>query len=195
MKAIVGCEESGVMRRAFASRGWDAWSCDTEPSEDGSDHHIQGDIRDVDLSSFDFGFFFPPCTHLASSGARWFAEKRADGRQQQGIDFFLWCVRAVEQIGRGGVENPVGIMSRVYRRPDQIIQPWQHGHGETKATCLWLHNLPLLRPSRVVSGREHRVHRMAPGPDRAKMRSRTYQGIADAMANQWTHIAQPGGDD
>jgi hypothetical protein len=193
MKAIFGCEESGVMRRAFASRGWDAWSCDTEPSEDGSDHHIQGDIRDVDLSSFDFGFFFPPCTHLASSGARWFAEKRADGRQQQAIGFFMWCVRAVEQIGRGGVENPVGIMSRVYRRPDQIIQPWQHGHGETKATCLWLHNLPLLRPSRVVSGREHRVHRMAPGPDRAKMRSRTYQGIADAMANQWTHIGQPGG--
>ena len=126
---------------------------------------------------------FPPCTNLAVSGARWFAAKREDGRQQSGIGFFMDMVKA--PIDRICIENPIGIMSSIYRKPDQIIQPWQFGHGETKATCLWLKGLPLLTPTDIVDGREPKIHKMAPGPNRAKMRSLTYQGIADAMADQW----------
>ena len=126
---------------------------------------------------------FPPCTHLASSGARWFAEKRADGRQQAAQQFFMALIKA--PIAKIAVENPVGIMSTHYRKPDQIIQPWQFGHGETKATCLWLKNLQLLTPTNIVSGRDQRIWRMPPGPDRAKERSKTYEGVAKAMASQW----------
>jgi hypothetical protein len=126
---------------------------------------------------------FPPCTHLASSGARWFKEKQADGRQQQGIDFFMSFVTANSP--KIAIENPIGIMSTYYRKPDQIIQPWQFGHGETKATCLWLKNLPLLEPTNIVEGREQRIWRMGPSPDRARLRGRTYSGIATAMALQW----------
>lgn len=126
---------------------------------------------------------FPPCTHIATSGARWFPQKIADGRQQAGIDFFtrfttLKCPKVC-------VENPIGIMSRLYRKPDQIIQPWQFGHGETKATCLWLKGLPLLTPTNIVSGREQRMYNLPPSPDRGKLRSKTYLGIAEAMASQW----------
>lgn len=131
---------------------------------------------------WDIVIAFPPCTHLAVSGARWFEEKRKEGRQQAAIDFF---VRFTRVRGKFAIENPVGIMSSLYRKPDQIIQPWQFGHGETKATCLWLKGLPLLKPTNIVSGREARIHMMPPGPNRAKERSRTFQGIADAMAEQW----------
>ena len=125
----------------------------------------------------------PPCTHLASSGARWFREKQMDYRQQKSCVLFMQMMLA--NADRVAVENPVGIMSRCYRRPDQIIQPWQFGHGETKATCLWLKNLPELVPTKIVEGREQRVWRMPPSLDRAKERSKTYPGIAKAMAEQW----------
>jgi site-specific DNA-cytosine methylase len=125
----------------------------------------------------------PPCDHLSVSGARWFKEKRADGRQGKAVEFFMELIRA--PIERIAVENPIGIMSTLYRKPDQIIQPWQFGHGETKATCLWLKNLPKLEPTNIVDGREARIHKMPPSKDRGKLRSITYQGIADAMAEQW----------
>ena len=126
---------------------------------------------------------FPPCTDLAVSGARWFAEKQADGRQELAIKFFMRFVNAnCEKIA---IENPVGIMSSHYRKPDQIIQPWMFGHGETKKTCLWLKNLPPLVPTDIVEGREQRIWRMGPSEDRAKLRSKTFPGIAKAMATQW----------
>lgn len=141
---------------------------------DGSKHQIQ---------KWDMIIAFPPCTDLAVSGARWFPQKRADGRQQRSIEFFLRFVTA--DCKKIAIENPIGIMSSEYRKPDQIIQPWQFGHGETKATCLWLQGLPKLVPTDIVEGRAHRVWRMPPGPDRAKLRSKTFPGIAKAMAEQW----------
>ena len=129
---------------------------------------------------------FPPCTHLAVSGARWFPQKRADGRQQEAIDFFMAMVNA--PIPRIAIENPVGIMSTEYRTPDQYIQPWEHGHGETKKTCLWLKDLPPLEPTNIVPGRADRIHKMGPSPDRSQKRSVTYAGIADAMAAQWSRV-------
>jgi hypothetical protein len=126
---------------------------------------------------------FPPCTDLAVSGARWFKEKRESGEQQRSIAFFMSIVNA--NIPKIAIENPIGIMSTLYRKPDQIIQPWMFGHGETKATCLWLYNLPELIPTNVVSGREQKVWKMPPSEDRQKLRSKTYTGIAAAMAGQW----------
>ena len=134
---------------------------------------------------WDVAIFHPPCTHTSVSGAKWFADKWADGRQAAGVSFFMSLVRRAAHIPRTAFEQPVSVLSRLYRKPDQIIQPWQFGHGETKATCLWLDGLPLLMPTNVVDGREARVHKMAPGPDRARERSATYQGVADAMAMQW----------
>ncbi len=182
MKILVACEYSGRVRDAFIRAGHDAVSCDILPTEKPGPHH-QGSVLDILDDGWDMMIAFPPCTHLASSGARWFAEKRADGRQQAGADFFMRMINA--PIERIAVENPIGIMSRSYRKPDQIIQPWQYGHGETKATCLWLKNLPLLQPTCVVEGREPRMWKLPPSKDRAKIRSETYQGIADAMASQW----------
>lgn len=183
MRVLVACEYSGRVRQAFRDAGHDAWSCDLLPAEDNG-HHFQGDcLRVAENQHWDLMIAHPPCTHLAVSGARYFAEKRADGRQQQAIDFFVRLTNL--PIERIAIENPVCIMSSIWRKPDQIIQPWQFGHGETKATCLWLKNLPLLYPTNIVGGREARVHRMSPGPDRGKERSRTYQGIANAMAVQW----------
>jgi site-specific DNA-cytosine methylase len=158
------------------------------PSEDDSLFHIVNDARRLLVSpanrgGWDMLIAHPPCTHLSVSGARHFEEKRADGRQQEAIDFFLTLAEA--PIPRIAIENPVCIMSSVWREPDQIIQPWEFGHGETKATCLWLKGLPPLRPTKIVAGREARVHRMPPGPNRWKERSRTYEGIAEAMADQW----------
>jgi len=142
---------------------------------------------DIINDGWDLMIGHPPCNHLAVSGARWFPEKRKDGRHKQGIDFFMSLVNApIEKIA---IENPIGIMSSHYRKPDQIIQPWMFGHGETKATCLWLKNLPPLNPTDIVEGREARIHRMAPGPNRWKERSRTFQGIANAMATQWSKAA------
>lgn len=184
MNVLVGCESSGAVRRAFRERGHNAYSCDLLPAEDGSPHHIQGDVLVVAKSRrWDVGIFHPPCTDLAVSGARWFAEKQADGRQQKSIQFFLDVARL--PIDRMALEQPISIMSSIWRRPDQVIQPWQYGHGETKATCLWLKGLPHLVPTQIVPGREPRVHRMSPGPDRWKERSRTLEGIAAAMADQW----------
>lgn len=146
--------------------------------------HLQVDALEACKMAWDMVLAFPPCTHLAVSGARWFDEKRRDGRQLMGEGFFL-AFTALDHVTRVCVENPVGVMSTVYRKPDQVIQPWQFGHGETKATCLWLKGLPPLVPTDVVDGREARVHRMAPGPERARLRSRTYAGVARAMAEQW----------
>jgi len=184
MKVLVACEFSGVVREAFRKKGHDAWSCDLLPSEDGSQHHYQCDIKGILYNvGWDMLLAFPPCTDLASSGARWFHEKRANGSQQRSVEFFLMFTQT--RINKVVIENPIGIMSSLFRKPDQIIQPWQFGHGETKATCLWLKGLPKLEPTNVVSGRYPRVHLATPGPDRWKERSRTYQGIADAMAEQW----------
>jgi len=182
MKVLIGCEFSGVVRDAFIKRGHYAISCDILPTEKPGPHY-QGDIMEVLTDWYDLAIFHPPCTHLAVSGARHFAEKRKDGRQQAAIDFFMALVNApIEKIC---IENPISIMSTVYRKPDQIIQPWQFGHGETKATCLWLKGLPMLEPTNIVNGREARIHKMPPSKDRAKLRSITYQGIADAMAQTW----------
>lgn len=183
MRILVACEYSATVRDAFRKMGHDAWSCDILPTDGDPDFHIQGDVAEVLKEKWDMIIAFPPCTHLAVSGAKHFAEKRADGRQQQGIDFFMMFVNA--DCDRIAIENPVSIMSTVWRKPDQIIQPWQFGHGETKSTCLWLKNLPALKPTNIVDGREAKVHRCPPGPDRWKIRSKTYQGIADAMAEQW----------
>lgn len=184
MKALIACEYSGRVRQAFRSLGHDAWSCDLLPSEDASPHHIVGDALEVAYRpGWDLMVAHPPCTHLSVSGARHFESKRADGRQQEAIAFFLALARA--PIPRIAIENPVCIMSSVWRKPDQTIQPWMFGHGETKATCLWLKGLPNLVPTNIVSGRHPRIHLMPPGPDRWKERSRTYEGVAQAMAAQW----------
>jgi len=156
MKVLIACEFSGTVRDAFIHRGHDAMSCDILPTEKPGPHY-QGDVRDVLYSGWDLVIAHPPCTHLASSGARWFKDKKAE--QQYAIDFFKLFTTLSCKVC---IENPIGIMSTQYRKPDQIIQPWQFGHGETKATCLWLFGLPILRPTRIVEGRQARVHRMPP---------------------------------
>lgn len=183
MRVLVACEFSGVVRRAFREKGHEAYSCDLLPAEDGHWDHIQADILEfLDKSrGWDLMIAHPPCTHLAVSGARWFTEKRRE--QNEALDFVRKLMSA--NIPRIAIENPISVISSKIRKPDQIIQPWQFGHGETKATCLWLKNLPKLTPTNIVEGREQRVHRMPPGPDRWKERSRTYKGIAEAMAAQW----------
>ena len=181
-RVLIACEYSGTVREAFRKRGFDAWSCDMLPTEIPG-QHIQGDVLPVLGDGWDLIIAHPPCTHLAVSGARHFEAKRADGRQQQAIEFFMAMVNA--PAFHIAVENPVCIMSSIYRPADQTIQPWMFGHGETKATCLWLKNLPKLKPTNIVPGREQRIHLMPPGPDRWKERSKTYAGVADAMAQQW----------
>jgi hypothetical protein len=184
MKVLVACEYSGRVRDAFIRKGHDAISCDFEPQESlGPGQHFRTDVLGLLGAGWDMMIAFPPCTDLAVSGARWFPEKRRNGSQQKSIDFFMRLANA--PIPKIAIENPIGIMSTVWRKPDEIIQPWQFGHGETKATCLWLKGLPFLKPTNIVKGREAKVHRMPPGPNRWKDRSRTYQGIADAMADQW----------
>jgi len=183
MRVLVACEFSGIVRDAFRARGHAAWSCDLLPSER-EGPHIQGDVLALLDDGWDLMIAHPPCTHLSVSGAKHFAEKRADGRQGKALAFVRALLDA--PIPRIALENPVSIISTEIRKPDQIIQPWQFGHGETKATCLWLKNLPSLTPTNIVEGREARVHRMAPGPNRWRERSRTFQGIADAMAEQWS---------
>ena len=179
MKVIVACEFSGTVRDAFLKRGHHATSCDILDTEV-KGAHLKCDIRDVDISQYDLLIAHPPCTHLAVSGARWFKDKKQE--QEEAIQFFMWLAR---QKIPYAIENPISIMSTVWRKPDQIIQPWQFGHGETKATCLWLNKLPPLKPTKIVEGREARIHKTPPSPDRWKLRSKTYQGIADAMAEQW----------
>ena len=180
LKVLVACEFSGVVRKAFAKHGHDALSCDLLESEQPGKHY-RGDVRDLLDRDWDLMIAHPPCTHLAVSGARWFAERRSE--QAEALDFVRELMAApVPQIA---IENPISVISSHVRKPDQIIQPWQFGHGETKATCLWLKNLPRLEPTNIVKGREQRVFRTPPSPDRWKSRSRTFEGIAEAMAVQW----------
>lgn len=196
MKVLVACEFSGIVRRAFAARGHDAWSCDLLPAEDRSNRHIVGDVRHILDDGWDMLIVaHPPCTRLCNSGVRWLKVPPA-GRSlesmwaelQAGCDLFsdLWNA----DIPHVAVENPVmhrhaKALIRNYQEPAQSVQPWQFGHGETKRTCLWLRNLPPLEPTLIVDGRTARVHRMSPGPDRWKERSRFFPGIAEAMAEQW----------
>lgn len=183
MRVLIACEFSGVVRDAFIRHGHDAMSCDLLPSEREGPHY-QGDVRLLlTTHRWDLMIAHPPCTDLAVSGARWFKEKQADGRQQRALDFVRLLMDA--PIERIAIENPMSIISSHIRKPDQIVQPWMFGCGETKATCLWLKNLPLLTPTNIVEGREQRIHLMPPGPDRWRERSRTYEGIAEAMASQW----------
>lgn len=197
MRVLVACEFSGIVREAFRALGHDAWSCDLLPAEDGSEYHHEGDVRlllgnvpvfpVLPISQWignfvpDLLIAHPPCTHLAVSGARWFKNKRQE--QIESLNFVQSLMDApIEHIA---LENPISIISSKIRKPDQIIQPWQFGHPETKATCLWLKNLPPLKPTNIVEGRRPRVHFAPPGPDRWKERSRTLPGIAKAMAEQW----------
>lgn len=182
MRVLIACEYSGRVRDAFIALGHDAMSCDLLPT-DVAGPHYQGDVRDVLGGGWDLMIAHPPCTHLAVSGARHFAAKQASGVQQEALDFVRLLMDA--PIERIAVENPISIISSRIRKPDQIIQPWQFGHGETKATCLWLKNLPKLTPTNIVDGREPRIHKMPPSADRWKLRSETYMGIAQAMAEQW----------
>jgi hypothetical protein len=180
MRVLVACEFSGVVRDAFIARGHEAMSCDLLPTERPGPHY-QGDVRDVLGGGWDLMVAHPPCTHLAVSGARWFKDKLPE--QAEALEFVRSLLDA--PVHRIALENPVSVISSRIRKPDQIIQPWQFGHGVVKTTCLWLRNLPVLRPTDVVDGRHPEVHRMPPSPTRWKDRSRTYQGIAEAMADQW----------
>jgi len=180
MRVLVACEFSATVREAFRARGHDAWSCDLLPTEVPG-QHIVGDVRAVLGDGWDLMVAHPPCTHLAVSGARWWADKAQE--QADALEFVRTLMAA--PIERIALENPVSKISSAIRKPDQIVQPWQFGHGETKATCLWLKGLPKLRPTQVVEGREPKVHHMAPGPNRWRERSRTFSGIAQAMADQW----------
>ena len=183
MKVLIACEFSGIVRKAFEDKGHQAVSCDLLSSEQPSPQHIQGDVRDYlgPKGRWDMLIAFPPCTNLAVSGARWFKNRM---KEQRIALKFVWDL-LYSDIDKIAIENPIGVISTKIRKPDQIIQPWQFGHGETKATCLWLKNLPKLKPSNIVDGREARVHLEPPSKDRWKNRSRTYQGIAEAMADQW----------
>ena len=181
MRVLIGCEFSGIVREAFAARGHRAVSCDLLPTENPRGPHLRGDIAAYLGDGWDLLVAFPPCTHLSASGARWWAAKRQE--QAAAVEFVRMLASA--PIERIAIENPIGILSTCWRRPDQIIQPWMFGHGETKSTCLWLKNLPALYPTDIVKGRHGRVWREPPSPDRWKRRSRTYVGIAGAMAEQW----------
>lgn len=184
MKVLVACEFSGIVRDAFIALGHDAMSCDFEPTERPGPHY-QGNVFDVIDYPWDLGIFHFACTDTAVSGARHFAAKWMDGRQAASVSMFMHGWRRAEHIPKVAFEQPVSIMSSLFRKPDQIIQPWQFGHGETKQTCLWLRGLPKLQPTKVVEGREPRVHFAPPSEHRWKDRSRTYEGIAKAMAEQW----------
>ena len=188
MRVLVACEYSGRVRDAFRRRGHDAWSCDLLECEADPSWHYQAPVEEVLGRDWDLMIAHPPCTHLAVSGSRHFHRKQRE--QAEALDFVRLLMAA--PIERWCIENPVSIISSAIRPPDQIIQPWQFGHGETKATCLWLQNLPLLQSTDVVEGREPRVHMMPPGPNRWKERSRTFEGVADAMGDQWGSRQLPG---
>lgn len=180
MKVLIACEYSGRVRDAFIENGHDAMSCDLLESDSPGPHYT-GDVRDILGEGWDLMIAHPPCTHLAVSGARYFYRKQAE--QEEALEFVRMLLSA--DIPRIALENPVSVISSRIRKPDQIIQPWQFGHGETKKTCLWLKNLPPLFSTEIVDGREARVHNLPPSPDRWKLRSTTYSGIAKAMADQW----------
>lgn len=184
MKVLVACECSGVVRDEFISRGFDAMSCDLLPT-DREGPHYQGDIFDVIDYPWDMAIFHIPCTDTAVSGAKHFKQKWKDGRQAASVSLFMKSIRRSKHIPHRAWEHPVSIMSTIWRKPDQVIHPWQFGHPETKTTCLWLEGLPKLTPTEIVEGRENRIHRMPPSPNRAKLRSETYSGWANAFADQW----------
>jgi site-specific DNA-cytosine methylase len=184
LRVLIACEFSGVVREAFRKRGHDALSCDLLPTEQPGPHY-QGDVFDILHDGWDLMIAHPPCTHLAVSGARWFKDKQQE--QLEALDFVRRLLDA--PIDRIALENPISVISSKIRKPDQIVQPWMFGHPETKATCWWLKNLPKLLPTKIVEGRLARVHMEPPGPDRWKNRSRTYEGMADAMAEQWGNIS------
>lgn len=190
MRVLVACEESQAVTKELRRLGHEAYSCDIQPCSGGHpEWHLQVDALELLKLKWDMIIAHPPCTHLCSSGARWFTEgKKPWALQDEAAQFFMEFANA--DCPRIAIENPIGVMSTKFRKPNQIIQPWQFGHGETKATCLWLKGLPNLVPTNIVDGREHRIHRMAPGPDRAKMRSKTFPGIARAMAEQWAGDAR-----
>lgn len=191
MRVLVACEYSGVVRDAFRAAGHDAMSCDLLPSEAGGPHY-EGDVRDVLDYPWDLMIAHPPCTHLSVSGSRHFERKRSQGLQQAGASFVLMLAKA--GVPRIAIENPVGVLSTLWRKPDQVVQPWQYGHAESKATCLWLKGLPPLMPTEVLALPERGYwdnqtpsgqNKLGPSPDRWKLRSATYTGIAQAMASQW----------
>lgn len=205
MRVIIGCEKSQEICKRFRALGHEAYSCDILPcSGEHPKWHIHDDVlqtlsngvcymqdgRVLRISEWDLMIAHPPCTHTAVSGARYFKEKRVDGRQQKAIDFFMTLVNA--PIKKIAIEHPISIMSTKYRKPDQIIQPWMFGYGETKATCLWLKGLPKLKPTNIVEGREARIHRLPPSKDRAELRSKTYPGIAKALAEQYSAFIDSG---
>lgn len=198
MRVLIGCESSGTMRRAFRCLGYDAWSCDILPADDGSEFHLHGDVLGHLNDGWDMAIFHPPCTHLAVSGSRHFEAKRVDGRQQAAIDFALALWNA--PIKRIALEQPVSVLSSVIGPAHQTVQPWMFGHMEQKATCFWLKNLPPLNPTNVVKKEmmelpksiRERVHYMPPGPDRWKLRSKTFDGLAMAAATQWGRHAALG---
>ena len=200
MKILIACEESGTVRDAFIKKGHNVESCDLLPSRgEYPEQHYQGDIKDMLYRGWDMVIAFPPCTHLSSSGARWFEQKKKDGRQQEGIDFFNLCTML--PYPRICIENPIGIMSTHYRKPDQIIQPYEYGDSARKSTCLWLKQLPKLVPTNIVDQGEITTYKSGkkmpkwyadafslPPKERAKIRSKTFQGIANAMADQWSNL-------
>lgn len=192
MSVLIACEESQAVTKEMRALGIEAYSCDIEPCSGGHpEWHIQGDVTPLLDKEWDLIIAFPPCTHLAVSGAAWFEQKRKDGRQKQGIDFFMLFANA--KCNRIAIENPVGIMSSKWRKPDQIIQPWMFGHPESKATCLWLKGLPKLIETNNVKviydtlpkNQQQRLHYLPPSKDRGMLRSKTFLGIAKAMASQW----------
>ena len=180
MRVLIACEFSGIVRDAFVKKGHDVMSCDFLDSEISGDHY-KGNVIDLLDEDFDLMIAHPPCTFLAVSGARWFKERKT--QQADALNFVEKLMSA--NILKIAIENPVSVISTHIRKPDQIVQPWMFGHGETKKTCLWLKNLPKLKPTKLVTGREQRVHNMSPGKDRWKNRSRTFSGLALAMSEQW----------
>lgn len=194
MRVLVACEYSGVVRRAFEARDHFAWSCDLDPSEDNSRYHYQGDVRDLLHKGWDLMIAHPPCTHLAVSGARWFKEKPEKAQLQlEALEFVRLLMDA--PISKICIENPISVISTQIRKPDQIVHPWMFGHEASKPTCLWLKNLPLLQPTNIVGKGEYVVtkggnripkwYNLPPSPDRGKLRSKTFEGMAKAMAEQW----------
>ena len=180
MKVLIACEFSGIVREEFRKRGHNAWSCDLLDTEIPG-QHIKGNVLQILDQEWDLMIAHPPCTYICISGARWFKDRQAE--QKEALIFVESLFNA--PIQRIAIENPIGVISTRICKPAQIIQPWQFGHGETKATCLWLNNLPLLKPTEIVEERRNKIHRMGPSKDRSKNRSRTYAGIAKAMAAQW----------
>ncbi len=186
MKVLVGCEFSGIVRDAFRAKGHDAWSCDIDDDETGSKYHIKGDVLGILDQGWDLAIFHPPCRYLCVSGAAYFKYRQKE--QAEALDFVRKLLDC--KIPRIALENPVSVISSQIRKPTQVIHPWQFGHGEKKTTCLWLKNLPKLTPTDIVEGREEKNRFMWPSPTRSKDRSRTYLGIAAAMADQWGEVKE-----